>query len=75
MILTDGWIEPVKKLTADSGGDWQDYLQNMANEHAPIRRFGTVEELANFVAFLCSDRASYCVGSAYYVDGGWLRTT
>lgn len=68
LILADSWIEPVKKLTADSGGDWQGYLQDVANHHAPIRRFGTVEELANFVAFLCSERASYCVGSAYYVD-------
>jgi hypothetical protein len=25
--------------------------------------------------FLCSPRASYTVGSTYYIDGGWLRTT
>ncbi len=25
------------------------------------------------VVFLCSPRASYCVGSTYYVDGGWLN--
>jgi NAD(P)-dependent dehydrogenase (short-subunit alcohol dehydrogenase family) len=74
LILTDGWIEPAKRLTADSGGDWQGYLQNIADEHTPIKRFGTVEELANFFVFLCSDRASYAVGSTYFVDGGWLRT-
>ena len=32
------------------------------------------EELANFFVFLCSDRASYSVGSTYFVDGGMLRT-
>lgn len=74
LILTDGWIKPVKELTADSGGDWQGYLQRVADEHAPIKRFATVEELANFFVFLCSDRASYSTGSAYFVDGGWLRT-
>jgi NAD(P)-dependent dehydrogenase (short-subunit alcohol dehydrogenase family) len=74
LILTEGWIEPVKRITANSGGDWQGYLQNVADEHAPIKRFGTVEELADFFVFLCSERASYCVGSAYFVDGGWLRT-
>jgi NAD(P)-dependent dehydrogenase (short-subunit alcohol dehydrogenase family) len=74
LILTEGWIEPVKRITADSGGDWQGYLQKVADEHTPIRRFGTVEELANFFVFLCSERASYAVGSAYFVDGGWLRT-
>jgi 3-oxoacyl-[acyl-carrier protein] reductase len=24
--------------------------------------------------FLCSDKATYSVGSTYYVDGGMLRT-
>ena len=27
LILTEGWMEPVKRITADSGGDWQGYLQ------------------------------------------------
>jgi NAD(P)-dependent dehydrogenase (short-subunit alcohol dehydrogenase family) len=35
-------------------------------------RFATPEELADFFLFLCSPRDSYCVGSTYYVDGGWL---
>jgi NAD(P)-dependent dehydrogenase (short-subunit alcohol dehydrogenase family) len=29
--------------------------------------------LADFFVFLCSPRASYCLGSTYYVDGGWLN--
>ena len=33
------------------------------------------EEIANLFVFLCSPRASYCVGSTYYIDGGWLRVT
>jgi len=36
-------------------------------------RFATPEELADFFLFLCSPRASYCAGSTYYVDGGWLN--
>ena len=43
-------------------------------EYAPIKRFAPPEELANFFVFLCSDRASYCVGAAYFVDGGMLKT-
>ena len=39
-----------------------------------IGRFATTEELAHFFVFLCSSKASYSVGSSYYVDGGWLRT-
>jgi NAD(P)-dependent dehydrogenase (short-subunit alcohol dehydrogenase family) len=30
--------------------------------------------LANFFVFLCSERASYSVGSTYYVDGGMLKS-
>ncbi|WP_395068097.1 SDR family oxidoreductase [Paraburkholderia silvatlantica] len=41
---------------------------------APIRRFATPAELADFIVFLCSERASYSVGSTYFVDGGMLKT-
>jgi 3-oxoacyl-[acyl-carrier protein] reductase len=74
LIRTPDWVNTAKKLTADTGGDWQGYLQSVADEYAPIKRFGTVEELADFFVFLCSDRASYCVGATYYVDGGMLKT-
>jgi NAD(P)-dependent dehydrogenase (short-subunit alcohol dehydrogenase family) len=74
LILTPDWIKTAKQLTADKGGDWEGYLQSVADQYAPIRRFGTPEELAAFFVFLCSDRASYSIGSTYYVDGGMLRT-
>ncbi len=74
LILTPDWIKTAKQLSADAGGDWQGYLDGVANEHAPIKRFGTVAELANFFVFLCSEKASYSVGSTYHVDGGMLRT-
>jgi NAD(P)-dependent dehydrogenase (short-subunit alcohol dehydrogenase family) len=74
LILTPDWIKTAKQLTASAGGDWEAYLQTIADEHAPIRRFGTVAELADFFVFLCSERASYSVGSTYHVDGGMLRT-
>ena len=74
LILTPDWVKTAKQLSADSGGDWQGYLQSVADEHAPIRRFGTVEELADFMVFLCSPRASYATGSTHHVDGGMLRT-
>jgi 3-oxoacyl-[acyl-carrier protein] reductase len=73
LILTPDWIKTAKQLTADKGGDWQGYLDGIAKEHAPIARFGTPEELASFFVFLCSDRASYSVGSTYFVDGGMLK--
>jgi NAD(P)-dependent dehydrogenase (short-subunit alcohol dehydrogenase family) len=36
----------------------------------PLRRLGDVEDIANVVSFLVSDRASYITGQTIYVDGG-----
>jgi 3-oxoacyl-[acyl-carrier protein] reductase len=36
----------------------------------PLRRIGTPEDIANAVAFLVSDQASYISGQVIYVDGG-----
>jgi len=74
LVLTPDWKKTAGILTAGTGQSVDQYLDGIARENAPIGRFATPEELACFYAFLCSPRASYCVGSTYYVDGGWLRT-
>jgi NAD(P)-dependent dehydrogenase (short-subunit alcohol dehydrogenase family) len=38
----------------------------------PLRRFGTVEEVAALVLFLASDEAPYITGSELDIDGGLL---
>lgn len=75
LVMTEGWIEPVKQWTAGTDTTWQQYLDNVAKRYAPIGRFATPEEVADFFVFLCSPRAAYCVGSTYFIDGGWLATT
>lgn len=74
LIQTPDWVKTAKQLTEDKGGDWQGYLQGVADEYAAIRRFASAEELAHFFVFLCSDKATYSVGSTYFVDGGMLKT-
>lgn len=71
LIRTPDWERTAQELAGDG---WEGYLQQVADEHAPIRRFGTVQELADFCVFLCSPRAAYAVGSAHFYDGGMLRT-
>ncbi len=50
-------MNAAKRLTAESGGDWQGYLDGAANEFAPITRFATPAERTDFFVFLCSERA------------------
>ena len=74
LILTPDWKKTAGILTQGTGTTVDQYLEKIAKDNAPIGRFGTPEELAHFYVFLCSARSSYCVGSSYYVDGGWLKT-
>ena len=73
LILTPDWVKTAKQLTEGTEVTWEQHLDKIAKDNTPIGRFASPEELAHFFVFLCSDKASYCVGSTYYVDGGWLK--
>ena len=54
------------ELTKDLNAD----LQKQLTDRTPLARFGTVEEIANAVAFLASDDAAFITGQVLAVDGG-----
>jgi len=39
-------------------------------QRVPLKRFGQPEDIAELVAFLASDRASFITGAEYNIDGG-----
>ena len=49
------------------------YAESMkpAIDETPLRRFGTPEDIANAVAWLCSEESSFITGETLNVSGGW----
>jgi 3-oxoacyl-[acyl-carrier protein] reductase len=45
--------------------------KNMIIDRTPLGRIGQPEEVANVVAFLASDEASFMTGASVEVSGGW----
>ena len=56
--------EMMAGVNADPGA------MKMVMSRTPMLRVGTPQEIANVVAFLCSDKSSYITGETIYVDGG-----
>jgi 3-oxoacyl-[acyl-carrier protein] reductase len=69
--VAPGFIETrMTRAVAERTG--QDYEQLKADSAAriPLRRIGQPEDVANVIAFLCSDDASYVSGQTIYIAGG-----
>jgi 3-oxoacyl-[acyl-carrier protein] reductase len=72
--ICPGYIETerLQKVFAAGGQDANLMRTRLADEVA-MRRIGTVEDVANLVAFLVSPRGNYITGTAIQVDGGLFR--
>lgn len=49
----------------------EDIKRGLIEKH-PIGRLGEAKEVAELIAFLASDRASFITGTYYAIDGGYL---
>lgn len=81
------WLAAYTKLFADSHAahnvrmnnvlpGWIDSLPETdeRRDSVPMKRYGTADEIAATIAFLCSDAAGYITGQSLRVDGGLMRS-
>jgi 3-oxoacyl-[acyl-carrier protein] reductase len=59
---------------AQAGSKTPEEVLDEARDKIPSGRFGTADEVAAVIVFLCSERASNVVGAAWSVDGGAVPT-
>jgi NAD(P)-dependent dehydrogenase (short-subunit alcohol dehydrogenase family) len=57
---------------ATRGHYTQEQLDQMVARHHPIGRIGTVEDMANALAFLVSPESDFVTGQIVHVDGGFV---
>jgi hypothetical protein len=61
------WTEIMSRLSNNKPPVLKEYFRDI-----PLGRGGTPEEVANAIAFLASDLASFITGAALIVDGGQM---
>lgn len=66
--LCVGFIDTSRNADLGRG----DSLNTFLRDNVPVGRLGTPSEVADFVAFLCSDEAAFITGQSINVDGGLL---
>jgi 3-oxoacyl-[acyl-carrier protein] reductase len=69
--VAPGFVETaMTRATAERVGVDFEAFKKGAVERIPLRRAGRPEDIANVIAFLCGEDASYVTGQILYVAGG-----
>jgi 3-oxoacyl-[acyl-carrier protein] reductase len=72
--MTDAMM---KARSQELGVSFDAAVESFLKENRPnieLHRRGTAEEVANVIAFLCSERSSFVLGANWRVDGGSVAT-
>ncbi len=72
--ICPGYIDTtrLRKVFA-AGEEPAEVVQARLREEIPLKRIGTVDDIAHLAALLVSPKGSYITGAAIQVDGGLLR--
>jgi 3-oxoacyl-[acyl-carrier protein] reductase len=73
-VDTGLWRRNAEGLARELAAPSAEEARRLAARKNALGRFGRPEELADAIAFLCSERASYITGVSINVDGGRLRS-
>jgi 3-oxoacyl-[acyl-carrier protein] reductase len=71
-VASELWIAPggLADQVAKARGTTREAVLDATAAGVPLGRFGSPEEIANVIVFLCSEAASNVAGAAWSVDGG-----
>jgi len=70
------WTERSKQIVASlaaARSTNEDSVRDEVMRSLPLNRYGRPEEIADVIAFLASERASFATGTAIAVDGGLVK--
>jgi 3-oxoacyl-[acyl-carrier protein] reductase len=71
-ILTDR-VEHLDTIRSQRSGLPKDEFQQKVRQTIPLGRYGTPDEFARLVVFLCSEANTYISGQTLLVDGGMVK--
>jgi 3-oxoacyl-[acyl-carrier protein] reductase len=74
--ICPGYIDTTRlqKVFA-GGGEGADVVKARLVDEIPMKRIGTIDDIASLAALLVSPKGRYVTGTAIQVDGGLLRAT
>jgi citronellol/citronellal dehydrogenase len=63
-------VAPGNNIRSSGTAQYGDDMLELARRATPLKRLGTVEEIARVILFLASDQNDFITGAVYGVDGG-----